>query len=87
MHRQLIKLSLNDAFRFEKRDRESNANRENDNAMRMAEKREEIQDKVAVRLKTDASGDIVVTSSPDNESRVYDYINTDIYTYIYIYNI
>lgn len=53
----------------------------------MAEKREEIQDKVAVRLKTDASGDIVVTSSPDNESRVYDYINTDIYKYIYTYTI
>lgn len=55
--------------------------------MRMAEKREEIQDKVAVRLKTDASGDIVVTSSPDNKSRVYDYINTDIYKYIYTYTI
>lgn len=87
MHRQLIKFSLNDAFRFEETERERNANREKDNVMRMAEKREEIQDKVAVRLKTDAAGDIVVTSSPDNKSRVYDYINTDIYKYIYTYTI
>lgn len=84
MHRQLIKFSLNDAFRFEvtiREERERNANREIDDAMRMAAKREEIQDKVAVRLKTDASGDIVVTSSPDNKSRIYDYINTEIYIY------
>lgn len=58
-HRALIELYLNDAFRFEVA---------KGNAMGWL-RIGKIRDIVAVR-KPDAAGDIVVTSSPDNESRI-----------------
>lgn len=71
LHRALIKFDLNDAFRIEVA--KENAMGKNEClAIRKDSRHQRSQ-------RPDAAGDIVVTSSPDNESRIRQYKYRNIY--------